>query len=392
MHRREFLEKVTLTAAVLLGLQVDAGPDVSKRSEAEEVPDWYPTLVRESGTEKKAYDLGTKIFQPGMELLEFSKLFVRELEKAYPANPIKSSAANPLSTLLEISERNQINLIIISKLIEVWRSRILFFQSETMSWQKPNADILANFRNESKELYEAILLIGLAFPLQGHFLFAERKRNELAMPLVSISFQVSEFGKTETETILFFPIGLDLKKIQEDISSQSADEVEFRFLFDDLFGRLDSLQSELQYSVTRWGQYVTRFKYLMTANVYYLKIKGSSGTIGKKKQNLLRLGIMEAAIEKIRSSAQNLQSGVYTISDRQLGQMELSSLVHVMNDISQRTVGIAKPLVDYRIQNKEGFLITISTQSSASDAIVVFDEALQKLRKERKQIMKGLSS
>ncbi len=395
MHRRNFLKKATLTVAFLSGLRSDARPVVSKQSETEEMPEWYFSLAQESQVEKKAYYLGAKIFRPGMELAEFTKLFIRELQRVYPLGSLKTSSVVTLSTLAGISEGNEIRILILSRLVDLWLNRILFFGTETVPWHKPSAETFANFQSESNELYDSVVKIGLALPLQGHSFFMLNSKNDFAIPLTSVSFQVMKFAKKSEETIRFFPIGLDLKTFSKDAVEKPGGEVQFRFLIDDLCDRLNSLQLKLRYSAALWGQYTIRFHYLTIANSNYLNIIDSTKSIGgilrKKRQNLLRLSVMEAAVEKILRSARNFKSGVYTTSERQLVQIELSSLVHVTNDISQNTVGIAKSWIDYRIENKDGHILSISTQGGASEAMVVFEEALQKLRKERAKILTGLS-
>ncbi|MCW7487720.1 hypothetical protein [Leptospira meyeri] len=377
MLRIEFLKRISLTAILVAAVNVPEGKEPKKVSNGAkgllEIP-LYPMSV----ADEILLSITNKIFQSGMEFDSFLILFSSELQNLYPYD--EKAKTLTYKDLYCASIRCEIVFSLANMILKVWQNLCLQFGLEGYDTKE--------FESDTTQIQEWIISLGNQFKIGETPHFFLKTKEEPNWLQTKVNVLVPWFGNLKTETIQFFPLTLEIHKVWKE-SAAYKNQIEFnQNIVSEVLRILNLLLYRMNAGQARWHQYSVRFYYLNFVEQEFEKKQNKKTPEiqnGNSKSFVsVRDVSLESAVRTIKERAFHMQSGVYHGMDRQNQQMVVSSLIHVMDQISESIDGEKEITKKLRLVHKYGGIISVSTAASARDSLPVLEDALFLLQKERR--------
>ncbi|EKJ86361.1 hypothetical protein CLV96_3657 [Leptospira meyeri] len=377
MLRIEFLKRISLTAILVAAVNVPEGKEPKKVSNGTkgllEIP-LYPMSV----ADEILLSITNKIFQSGMEFDSFLILFSSELKNLYPYD--ENAKTLTYKDLYCASIRCEILFCLANVILKVWQNLCLQFGFEGYGTKE--------FESDTIQIQEWIISLGNQFKMGGTPHFSLKTKEDQNGSQTKVNFFVPWFGNLKTETIQFFPLSLEIHKVWKEAAA-FKNQIEFnQNIVSEVLRILNLLLYRMNGAQARWHQYSVRFYYLNFVEQEFeqKQNKKNQEIQNQNSKSLVSVrGVsLESAVRTIKERAFHMQSGVYHEMDRQNQQMVVSSLIHVMDQISESIDGEKEITKKLRLVHKYGGIISVSTAASARDSLSVIEDALFLLQKERR--------
>lgn len=376
MLRIEFLKRISLTAILVATVNKTVGQEPKKDANGTkgllEIP-LYPM----SAADEVLLSITNKIYQSGMEFDSFLVLFLSELQSLYPYD--EKAKKLTYKDLYFASIRCEILFCFVSVILKVWQNLCLQIGLEGYGKNE--------FESDSAKIQDWIISLGKQFKIGDtpHFFLKTKVETDSVATKVNVS--LPWFGTIKTEIIQFFPLSLEIHRVWKEAVFKNP--IEFnRNIVTEVLRILTLLGSRVNANQARWHQYAVRFYYLDFVEKEFEKKQNKknpeSQTENSKSLFFVRDLSLESAIHTIKERAFHMQSGVYHEMDRQNQQMVVSSLIHVMDQISEGVNGNKEITKKLRLVHQYGGIISVSTAASARDSLPVLEDALLQLQKERR--------
>ncbi|EMJ87877.1 hypothetical protein [Leptospira meyeri] len=377
MLRIEFLKRISLTAILVAAVNVPEGKEPKKVSNGTkghlEIP-LYPMSV----AGEILLSITNKIFQSGMEFDSFLILFSSELKNLYPYD--ENAKTLTYKDLYCASIRCEILFCLANVILKVWQNLCLQFGFEGYDTKE--------FESDTTQIQEWIISLGNQFKMGETPHFFLKTKEDPNGSQTKVNFFVPWFGNLKTETIQFFPLSLEIHKVWKEAAA-FKNQIEFnQNIVSEVLRILNLLLYRMNGAQARWHQYSVRFYYLNFVEQEFDKkqYKKNQEIQNQSSKSLVSVrGVsLESAVRTIKERAFHMQSGVYHEMDRQNQQMVVSSLIHVIDQISESIDGEKEITKKLRLVHKYGGIISVSTAASARDSLSVIEDALFLLQKERR--------
>ncbi|MCG6141734.1 hypothetical protein [Leptospira mtsangambouensis] len=377
MLRIEFLKRISLTAVLVATVNKTEGKEPKKDSNGTkgvlEIP-LYPM----SAADEVLFSITNKIYQPGMEFDSFLVLFSSELHSLYPYD--EKSKTLTYKDLYFASIRNEIVFCFVGVIVKLWQNLCLQFGLEGYGKNE--------FESDSAKIQGWIISLGNQFKMGDtpHFFLKTKEDTDWIASKVNAS--LPWFGTIKTETIQFFPLSLEMHSVWKEVAA-FKNPIEFnQNIVSEVLRILTLLGYRVNANQARWHQYAVRYYYLDFVEKEFERKQNKKNPESQNGNSKSLFSVrdvsLESAIRTIQERAFHMQSGVYHEMDRQNQQMVVSSLIHVMDQISESVDGNKEITKKLRLVHQYGGIISVSTAASARDSLPVIEDALLQLQKERR--------
>ncbi|MCW7493535.1 hypothetical protein ND861_12875 [Leptospira sp. 2 VSF19] len=379
MRRIEFLKNLSFTALLVAGIrnEIEAVSVPTHTSSLKKPPESispYPMNVAEEITSS----IISKIDKVGMELDFFLDMFAKELQTLYPFE--NNSKISNYRELYLASARSEVVFQLTILLVKVWQNLCLQYGLD--GYDKKQLAI------DSIQIQNAIIRFGKKFKVGEVDPFVIEDSNKSFPMRSSITCSVLWFGSQKKESIVSDTLAINVIKIGKEIKDLEGSSEYNQSFVSQLLAFTNQILFDLDSLRARWHQYSVRFYYLDFAQTKFenqQKMLSNADDRNKADISFLIQSLsLESAIRTIKERAFHMQSGVYHNLDRQNQQMVVSTLVQIVDQISNATRGKIDVIKRLRLVNQYGGIITVSTAAMATDSLPVLEEAILLLQKERK--------
>ncbi len=355
----------------------------------------------------------TNFFKPGMELAEFTDQLRRKTQ------PILGTGGSDLFGISWDSERA---LRIIPQ-VDLWHAFIrglLVLMQQELAATNPVSPISPR---DGERLIKAAADIARAMEAAAPFTGLQQEADSVFRGLtqIVITEQSSVFPPPLiwNKQIAAFEAQVFAEKLRRFQGRDSGYFEDMRWTIQNAFIRLEQIRFQwksvyselqiLQLAQTEMGRLPAESEKITGGQVE----SGPRRLIGK---SLNALFFMELAVRRMQLLARTQSSGVFTATQRQYGQMEVSSLIDSCNILEKRAAfgsrqifdgsfqatiprntgrpaSIAIPQINsvqLKLQLEAGAKLTISTMQFSSEAVGVLGDALRRLSETRKMILDSL--